>query len=49
VNPDALKRVPAGKKGVPLDIANAIMFAASPYASYMAGHSLVIDAGWTIQ
>lgn len=49
VNPDALKRVPAGRKGVPLDIANAIMFAASPYAGYMAGHSLVIDAGWTIQ
>lgn len=49
VNPDALKRVPAGHKGVPLDIANAIMFAASPYAGYMAGHSLVIDAGWTIQ
>ncbi|TCM74923.1 SDR family NAD(P)-dependent oxidoreductase [Rhizobium sp. BK068] len=49
VNPDALKRVPAGRKGVPLDIANAIMFAASPYANYMAGHSLVIDAGWTVQ
>jgi NAD(P)-dependent dehydrogenase (short-subunit alcohol dehydrogenase family) len=49
VNLDALRRVPAGKKGVPMDIANAIMFAASPYASYMAGHSLVIDAGWTIQ
>lgn len=49
VNPDALKRVPAGKKGVPLDIANAIMFAASPHAAYMAGHSLVIDGGWTIQ
>ncbi|CCM79989.1 MULTISPECIES: SDR family NAD(P)-dependent oxidoreductase [Rhizobium] len=49
VNPDALKRVPAGKKGAPLDIANAIMFAASPYAGYMAGHSLVIDGGWTIQ
>lgn len=49
VNPDALKRVPAGRKGVPLDIANAIMFAASPYAGYMAGHSLVIDAGWTVQ
>lgn len=49
VNPDALRRVPAGRKGVPMDIANAIMFAASPYAAYMAGHSLVIDAGWTIQ
>lgn len=49
VNPDALKRVPAGKKGVPLDIANAIMFASSPYAGYIAGHSLVVDGGWTIQ
>jgi len=49
VNPDALKRVPAGRKGVPNDIANAIMFAASPYSGYMNGHSLVIDGGWTIQ
>jgi NAD(P)-dependent dehydrogenase (short-subunit alcohol dehydrogenase family) len=49
VNPDALKRVPAGRKGVPGDIANAIMFAASPYSNYMNGHSLVIDGGWTIQ
>jgi NAD(P)-dependent dehydrogenase (short-subunit alcohol dehydrogenase family) len=49
VNPDALKRVPAGQKGVPGDIANAILFAASPYSNYMNGHSLVIDGGWTIQ
>jgi NAD(P)-dependent dehydrogenase (short-subunit alcohol dehydrogenase family) len=49
VNPDALKRVPMGRKGVPNDIANAVMFAASPYSDYMAGHSLVIDGGWTIQ
>jgi NAD(P)-dependent dehydrogenase (short-subunit alcohol dehydrogenase family) len=49
VNPDALKRVPAGRKGVPGDIANAILFAASPYSNYMNGHSLVIDGGWTIQ
>jgi NAD(P)-dependent dehydrogenase (short-subunit alcohol dehydrogenase family) len=49
VNPDALKRVPMGRKGVPDDIANAVMFAASPYSDYMAGHSLVIDGGWTIQ
>ena len=49
VNPDALKRVPMGRKGVPDDIANAVLFAASPYSDYMAGHSLVIDGGWTIQ
>ncbi|MCR4471786.1 MULTISPECIES: SDR family NAD(P)-dependent oxidoreductase [unclassified Burkholderia] len=49
VNPDAMKRVPAGRKGVPNDISNAILFAASPYSDYMNGHSLVIDGGWTIQ
>lgn len=49
VNPDALKRVPAGKKGGVEDIAQAIMFAASPFSNYMNGHSLVIDGGWTIQ
>jgi NAD(P)-dependent dehydrogenase (short-subunit alcohol dehydrogenase family) len=49
VDPDALKRVPALRKGAPIDIANAIMFAASPYATYMNGHSLVIDGGWTIK
>ena len=49
VNPDALKRVPMGRKGVPMDIANAVMFLASPASDYIAGHSLVVDAGWTIQ
>lgn len=49
VNPDALKRVPMGRKGVPMDIANAVMFVASEYSDYIAGHSLVVDAGWTIQ
>ena len=49
VDPDALKRVPALQKGQPIDIANAILFAASPQARYMNGHSLVIDGGWTIK
>lgn len=49
VDPNALKRVPAERKGVPDDIANAIMYAASPYSSYMNGHSLVVDGGWTIK
>jgi NAD(P)-dependent dehydrogenase (short-subunit alcohol dehydrogenase family) len=49
VNPAALNRVPAGRKGVTGDIANAIMYAASPYSDYMNGHSLVIDGGWSIQ
>lgn len=49
VNPDALKRVPAGQKGVPEDIANAVLFLASDYSNYVSGHSLVVDGGWTIQ
>lgn len=49
VNPDALKRVPMGRKGAPVDIANAVMFLASDYADYVAGHSLVVVGGWTIQ
>lgn len=49
VNPEALKRVPVGRKGAPQDIADAIMYAASPFSGYMNGHSLVIDGGWTIQ
>lgn len=49
VNPDALKRVPKGHKGQPLDIAHAVLFLASPYSDYVSGHSLVVDGGWTIQ
>lgn len=49
VSSDAIKRVPAGRKGAPSDIADAIMYAASSYSNYMNGHSLVIDGGWTIQ
>lgn len=49
VNPDALKRVPMGRKGVPADIANAVLFLASDYSDYVSGHSLVVDGGWTIQ
>ncbi len=49
VNPDALKRVPVGHKGVPDDIANAVMFLASDFSNYVSGHSLVVDGGWTIQ
>jgi len=49
VNPDALKRVPKGRKGQPIDIAHAVLFLASPYSDYVSGHSLVVDGGWTIQ
>ena len=43
------ERIPLGRVGQPQDVANAVVFAASPAASLMTGSSLVIDGGWTAQ
>jgi len=40
----ALRRV-----GTPEEIANVIVFAASPEASYMTGSDLLVDGGWLIK
>ena len=43
---DEVRRVvPAGVKGTSQDIANAVCFLASDEASYISGHSLVVDGG----
>jgi len=34
--------------GVPQDVANCALFLASEESSYVVGHSLVVDGGWTI-
>lgn len=39
------KRMPAGRLGEPADIANAVVFLASPAASWITGHTVVIDGG----
>src|SRR5687768_5424850 len=47
VNDDQLRAlVPAGKRGTVEDIAAAVCFLASAEASYINGHSLVVDGGW---
>jgi 3-oxoacyl-[acyl-carrier protein] reductase len=47
VNDDQVRvLVPAGVRGTVEDVAAAVCFLASPEASYVNGHSLVVDGGW---
>jgi 3-oxoacyl-[acyl-carrier protein] reductase len=41
----ALDRIPLKRLGTPADMAGAALFLASPLASYVAGHTLVVDGG----
>jgi NAD(P)-dependent dehydrogenase (short-subunit alcohol dehydrogenase family) len=42
------KRTLLPRLGVPKDVANCALFLASEESSYVVGHSLVVDGGWTI-
>ena len=44
---DLLKRIPLGRVGQPEDVAGAVVFLASPAASLITGHTLLVDGGWT--
>jgi NAD(P)-dependent dehydrogenase (short-subunit alcohol dehydrogenase family) len=41
------KKVPLNRMGTPQDIAPSVSFLLSDEASYITGHNLVIDGGWT--
>ena len=42
----AATRIPMGRIGVPADIAGAVAYLTSSAASYVTGHTLVVDGGW---
>jgi 2-deoxy-D-gluconate 3-dehydrogenase len=44
---DLLKRIPIGRVGQPEDVVGAVVFLASPAASLVTGHTLLVDGGWT--
>ncbi len=41
-----LDRIPAGRWGLPDDLAGAVVFLASRASDYVNGHVLVVDGGW---
>jgi NAD(P)-dependent dehydrogenase (short-subunit alcohol dehydrogenase family) len=48
VKADVIERIAAlHRVGKPMDVAGAILFLASPAASLITGHTMLIDGGWT--
>ncbi len=43
---EILDRIPAGRWGLPEDLAGTVVFLASDAASYVNGHTLAVDGGW---
>jgi NAD(P)-dependent dehydrogenase (short-subunit alcohol dehydrogenase family) len=46
---ELMKDVPIGRLGRPEEIADAVLWLCSPGASFVIGHALVVDGGYTIR
>ena len=44
---ETVKNIPKGRIGKPEDIGNAALFLALDESSFITGHNLVVDGGWT--
>lgn len=49
LNRAVLDHVPAGRWGEPADVMGAVVFLASPAASYVHGHVLTVDGGYLVR
>ena len=43
---EILDRIPAGRWGLPSDLAGPVVFLCSPASSYISGYTIAVDGGW---
>ena len=48
LGPEYLRKLPLGRFGEPVDVANAVAFLASAESSYITGQTLILDGGLTL-
>jgi NAD(P)-dependent dehydrogenase (short-subunit alcohol dehydrogenase family) len=46
-NDAVLRGVPLGRLGTKQEVANLVLFLASPWASYITGSVIPVDGGWS--